>query len=741
MKKSIMLFCTFVSLLLGIQMNAQNTKANLAKYWLYRERLRKYFVVVDADDRSGTNIPFSYVKDSSALTSHDYTKISTGDGNDELQYYIGMLATEYALFKRYGMTDAKEQTRKELLYALKAVERLDRDAEGNWDPNFSKDLNGFFIRDDIKSDFADTWENVDGHQSFKNITNIGSCFVEGRNGYPYEESKDNVWNFIPNLALVDALVDDPEILVKNKQITYRMITYMHHFNDWITIPDWVPYFGGDDIGIKTWLILNPATQSELTEPKGGKIEEIGINVFNQEGFNYGFAEAAKNISGLPFTHYGASENCKNEFLKNFNNTDKATTLFEKLIHGLNDLLTSNFNVSTYFATRNSWLSLATVSAQNSDLQTAVSNTNATVMDRLLKQLKRDDESYYEHLPLIRSLLVQNCPYLQTNNLDDITTFISSLTWSKPFYEHLLNIAPVCGPVNVIKDEFDIYHKEIHEWGTANRLTMSDKLVTIKQQGLLEINNSDWFGYYNGIDYLMLHNLYWLTMLPFYETLTLKQNDYIAFKILYPGYYNSRFYRDESAKFITSERTIPSGFEINYTAAEGIDLIPGFTAETSSCFDATINADWKYEKIDYSVLPNSNTCFDAIPFSIPNTTIAVPALASAISNSEVTSSLKSDIEPSNGLNSVEIKQSISMEPIAEKVQLHVAPNPNSGNFTVKLVNNKGQYSVKIYSVTGVEISSFSGIDDNFLSINITTSGIYFIKIDNGTEIFHQRIVCK
>ena len=97
---------------------SQNVELNFQKYLNYRERLFRYYIATSPNDEKGTNIPGMRIKDG---------VLNFGDGNGGLPYYIGWLATEYRLLQLYDQ-DISE-TRNLLLWALKAVERLDRTAE------------------------------------------------------------------------------------------------------------------------------------------------------------------------------------------------------------------------------------------------------------------------------------------------------------------------------------------------------------------------------------------------------------------------------------------------------------------------------------------------------------------------------------------------------------------------------------------------------------------------------------
>src|SRR5262245_30741279 len=129
-----------------------NDLANLQKYSNYRERFRSRFIRVnDTNNQAlpfqnlpGMHIPASALNGDTAFFT-DTTVIHA--------QYLGVLATEYALFhNRDAQIGPCAQTIKELVYALKALDRLDRTAESYFRENRSvipPDLNGFFIRDDV----------------------------------------------------------------------------------------------------------------------------------------------------------------------------------------------------------------------------------------------------------------------------------------------------------------------------------------------------------------------------------------------------------------------------------------------------------------------------------------------------------------------------------------------------------------------------------------------------------------
>lgn len=142
-----------ISACTSIFLNAQSNQTNLDKYWHYRYRLVNYFMVVG--DGQGESLP----ADVRNLWGNGL--LNWGETPRYLGWYIGVLATEYRLLANNGQWQALEQTKKELYYALKALERLDNIAETLYcygPPSncvtYSPSLNGFLTQDDIYSNFV-----------------------------------------------------------------------------------------------------------------------------------------------------------------------------------------------------------------------------------------------------------------------------------------------------------------------------------------------------------------------------------------------------------------------------------------------------------------------------------------------------------------------------------------------------------------------------------------------------------
>jgi hypothetical protein len=143
---------------------SQSAADDLNKYWAYRSRFLGTdgyggFISIGSDQ--GQSIPAS-MRNIDCDCLRDWALINAkierhkgnglikwGDATVHLGYYLAMLSMEYK-----NLVDAKADTRatvKELYYALKAFERLDKMAEVAL--GLEPELNGFFLRDDVPVDF------------------------------------------------------------------------------------------------------------------------------------------------------------------------------------------------------------------------------------------------------------------------------------------------------------------------------------------------------------------------------------------------------------------------------------------------------------------------------------------------------------------------------------------------------------------------------------------------------------
>jgi hypothetical protein len=171
-------------------------------------------------------------------------------------------------------------------------------------------------------------------------------------------------------------------------------------------------------------------------------------------------------------------------------------------------------------------------------------------DVLIRKRNESSTYKYEHFPLIWSVL--NDDYSRISSGDII------------FVLDLLNEAPPCGPNKIKLGNGDIISRNPN-WSSTSRLIWPEN----------NDNPDDSFtGEYNGLDYMLLHNLFWLTNAPV---------DNI------PNYYPGIYGQTPSAKnqIVCSQSIDLSDKNIILSAGVSIKLQAGFEAFGNGTFEANI----------------------------------------------------------------------------------------------------------------------------------------------------------
>ncbi len=488
-------FIVKISLLLLFFFTFQNSFSQLLpenenKYEIYRTRFFEQFITTAefSETQQGLHIPAARRSDNSPNA-----QLVFSDAGIQLSLYIAFLATE---LKRLELTNqAIDETLELLEKALQTIDRLDENAEKYWSANQSDEfcnLNGFFIRDDVESDaknptcFLNNPENSMIYHADFTVSSIKSDFrVADDHGKPAEMSQDQVWHLFLGLSLVVKLIDEKytcenshaEILPVKQialDIVERIIIHMQG-NE--TYP---------------WTIINPQTNKKVR--RGANINEV----FGMIKRDYGFAEAAAKIFEFAKEkrnfHRWNSENHKTDFLY-------AARYFLK---------TPNLRHKHY-----SFNALMTIIGEQTP-QEPLDNKNFFQWLIYSNQVS----NYHEHFPLIYGLLHENYEDLKPSAF-------------KQKIEKLLNSAPENPPFNFSyaaingADTTFFDNWEQQDWSCVNRLIWPEDLGR---------NVRHTTGFYNGLDYLLLYNLYQLVFV-------IEQNTSIS-QIENPDFLEAYFSKDK-----------------------------------------------------------------------------------------------------------------------------------------------------------------------------------------------------
>lgn len=486
---------------------AQTPKLNEEKYHIYKQRLENFFLIKSDPltfPHYGTYIPAH--KRNPLPGFPNSGEIHWTDAGHTIGFYLATLATEYAIHTMKKDEAAKAKSLHDIVNVLRTIERLDYLAEiryGSGSEELLKvgdsiivpypypkgSLNGFFIRDDVSrielfTDSAPEFYHKKDLHKFDQTPLLSSDY-----GNNCEMSQDQVWNYLQGLALTQVLVKTDKKFMDGEgeyvtpdywaqKITARIAHAMQG--------EAIINVLGIKIPIKVWVIINPATGKIVR--RGGKPIDL---IFNARLFGYAMNQITEQKFG-----------------------DLRYGLHPKLMLELPLPGHKHFN-------DHAKLALATISKRQ----------YAESFDSLLYWCFRCAKSYnkgmpdsyqkfsYLHFPLM--YLVLHNPKIDINN---------------PFYHYFLsyidlrlNQAPKEGQWRSLYDSNNdgkinkTDHPEPY-WSAGKRL--------VKPVGKdYIINKNDpatqpWE--YNGLDYMLLYNLFELTKLKYFNQ-NVKMHDTAIFQ--------------------------------------------------------------------------------------------------------------------------------------------------------------------------------------------------------------------
>lgn len=426
-----------------IFLQAQTPEDNLAKYWQYRNLLKKQFVFVG--EKPGESIPFATYEPNRDISwdgvwnsqldcypvPYGNGGLTTGDATLQIGIYLAVLATEYALIKPLGYETSGIE--REIYHAIKAFARLDEGAEAYFG-NPGKNDPSFFLRDDI----------------------------------PFGFEKDSLGkNRIPNLLAANP--QDSFIHVVKGDFTCANLSNENKYPG-VTSQDQVAHLS---IG---FTLIQKFLDEEATY-NGVKLKEYGKNVYKNlyDGF-----KANNFVAGKP-------KQLPETWRVDYRSLIQAGYPFKRVI---NTFFGGNeFNPST---DRNLWLDIF-----------------------LPGYLLNADKPYNAAMGFIWGALGDavnsiNWLALQTKNRHlEVYALLHALLHNKnvgdalpqSHFENLLNVAPCNIPCAY--EPSGCPTPDNADWNAGYRWTNNNRN-----------SNQDWQrGFFNGIDYMLLYNLYHLEYNP------------------------------------------------------------------------------------------------------------------------------------------------------------------------------------------------------------------------------------
>lgn len=228
-----------------------STNPNTSKYWDYRDILRSRYVLAGEGQQGNSNVATYRIDSVSFMKWSDQTI--------RLGWYIGMLATEYYMLNNpqnypdfnEGDPNRLNTCATELYYALRALQRLDVNAESSFVPNWP-DTPGFFIRDEVPLGFQYNFPGITYMQS-----DYSDPVITNK-----EMSQDQVYHVMFGLALAKTFL--PGDLVING-LNLRQFAITEATNIVTHVKN-----GG-------WVIKNPVTGNDVARGADATAYAHGLN--------------------------------------------------------------------------------------------------------------------------------------------------------------------------------------------------------------------------------------------------------------------------------------------------------------------------------------------------------------------------------------------------------------------------------------------------------------------------------
>jgi hypothetical protein len=415
------------------------------------------------------------------MTRQSYVNLEFGDATIHLGWYLSVLATEHHLLRKYNKPT--QENEKELYYALHALERLDVNSNIAW--SYGQHLvkenavydtinekwiakypvslkpDGFLIRDDVPPYF---------YRKLVGVENITSDFTDHQNPNIFttyhlgsEESKDQLISILFGLFFVHRFVDERaefngQLIKKyNKIITKRIV-------------DFVRYEKLNHTG--SWKISNPE--------KGGENPRMGYDPIL---FAYPLAIMGNEIVyNKKFSTHPFVQSLKERIKPNY--------------HSISSILTKQIFVqlrnSKVFLDKNDdwhinyYMIFMLASVSNAWGYNLAYDHNCA---EILEQRCSDEESKgWLIYPLINYVLYPD----------------GEIPYDKEYVERELALYPENGSYNYFNTPGDSLGKYTPHWFSSNRFQSSNG----HYEGKKDVDCNSYFnGKFNGLDYMMLYNLY------------------------------------------------------------------------------------------------------------------------------------------------------------------------------------------------------------------------------------------
>jgi hypothetical protein len=294
---------------------------------------------------------------------------------------------------------------------------------------------------------------------------------------------------------------------------------------------------------------------------------------------------------------------------------------------------------------------------------------------------------YENIPL--QYLVLHDPNYAVMAVGD-----NVYNTDKTFYENLLNSAPECGPASNCGK---------YDWTSRSRCVWPERLGEFPSSSNVA---------YSGLDYMMLHNLYYIAF---------RKEDFKKLTVDAGSAYRST----SASSGIIEVNTSITGSSVTYNASNCVKMNSGFSVSGGKSFKATtIHRANNYQGDAYKVLTETD---------------CVSSLISAIFNQGYNNNqdnISESTEP------IQIEKQLTSNPeylLFENSGISIFPNPSNGVITILPGNSFLPMNFEIVNFNGIIVYQGStDINMQQVDLSILPKGIYLIRFHTKDKTYTKKL---
>lgn len=437
----------FLFFLLVFDIFAQNNSLNMLKYWSYRKRL-EYFV------KPGQLRGESQIVGIRNRMDFGANDINFGQHSIYFGYYLGMLATEFKLLQNSNDTFHSQLTKNELDLALfQFVNYLDK-CEHLLYKNCKDTIDGFFIRYNIPCDFLQDTINKEyfnkGLKPNDTFDPVSRTFKDLTPGHPAWVDKVSECDTLPQIFSQDEAIG----LLLGLALVYRCM------------PD-----SSNEKILSQQIAYNVINYIRNSSYKYGRPFSLRWNIYKPNGDKFKLREGGFSF----FYAHGFMKSATFFDIKNDNLFNKFTRYVQELFFQTGQFIPgpnpdNNTMISTLAIIGDSWRATIPVLG-------LVFHVNTTRFGISNKTTYQDWDAFY----LLLWKVLHDNHKLKSKYIE------------KAFDQ--LSKAPINGPYNYGNGS----NPKGTGWSSSYKFHQKKKVQQGKEDGIL--------GNYNGLDYMLFHNLY------------------------------------------------------------------------------------------------------------------------------------------------------------------------------------------------------------------------------------------